>query len=62
MRVLAVIKPFQFLNKGLAKITNMSRRAAEAEPTQPEKSFEDGEHVEPVYLKSIVANLSDALK
>lgn len=40
----------------------MSRRAAEAEPTQPEKSFEDGEHVEPVYLKSIVANLSDALK
>ncbi|ETX74475.1 hypothetical protein D039_3507A, partial [Vibrio parahaemolyticus EKP-028] len=27
MRVLAVIKPFQFLNKGLAKITNMSRRA-----------------------------------
>jgi len=40
----------------------MSRWAAEAEPTQPEKSLEDSEHVEPVYLKSIFANLSNAIK
>ena len=27
-----------------------------------EKSLEDSEHVEPVYLKSIFANLSNAIK